>query len=178
MLLAWRNGDQEALERLTHLVYGELRKMAHRFMLRERPDHTLQTSALINEAYLRLIDCREIEWENRVHFFGIAAHLMRQILIDHARGHDRDKRGGALHEVSFEEAAMVAEERAAELIALDDALADLAAFDSSKGRIVELRFFGGLTNEEIGEVMGMSLRTVEREWRKAKAWLLRAISNG
>jgi RNA polymerase sigma factor (TIGR02999 family) len=178
MLLAWRNGDQEALERLTPLVYGELRRMAHHFMRRERAEHTLQTSALINEAYLRLIDCREIEWENRVHFFGIAAHMMRQILIDHARSHDRDKRGGALLEVSFEEAAMVAEERSAELIALDDALTDLAAFDARKSRIVELRFFGGLTNEEISEVMGMSLRTVEREWRKAKAWLRRAISNG
>jgi RNA polymerase sigma factor (TIGR02999 family) len=178
LLLAWRDGDQEALERLTPLVYGELRRMAHRYLLRERPDHTLQTSALINEAYLRLIDCREIEWQNRVHFFGLAAHMMRQILIDHARSHARAKRGGALHLVSFEEAAIVAEERSAELIALDDALTDLAAFDSSKSRIVELRFFGGLTNEEIGEVMGMSLRTVEREWRKAKAWLRRAISNG
>jgi RNA polymerase sigma-70 factor, ECF subfamily len=178
MLLAWRKGDQEALERLTPLVYGELHRMAHRFMRRERAEHTLQTSALINEAYLRLIDCREIEWENRVHFFGIAAHMMRQILIDHARSHDRDKRGGALHKVSFEEAAMVAEERAAELIALDDALTDLAVFDTRKSRLVELRFFGGLTNEEISEVMGMSLRTVEREWRKAKAWLRRAVSNG
>jgi len=178
LLLAWRNGDQEALERLTPLVYGELRRMAHRFMRRERPDHTLQSSALVNEAYIRLIDCRQVGWQNRAHFFGIAAQMMRQILIDHARSHARAKRGGALRQVSFEETALVSEERAAELIALDDALTALAALDLSKSRIVELRFFGGLTNEEVGEVMGMSLRTIEREWRKAKAWLRRAISKG
>src|SRR5262245_10352485 len=178
LLLAWRGGDQEALERLTPLVYGELRRMARRFMRRERPDHTLQTSALVNEAYLRLIDYRQVDWQNRAHFFGIAAQMMRQILIDHARSHARAKRGGALRQVSFEETAVVSKQRAAELIALDDALNDLAAFDLSKSQIVELRFFGGLTNEEVGEVMGMSLRTVEREWRKAKAWLRRAISKG
>jgi len=178
LLLAWRDGDQEALERLTPLVYGELRRMAHRFMRRERPDHTLQTSALVNEAFLRLIDCRQVDWQNRAHFFGIAAQMMRQILIDHARSHARAKRGGALRQVSFEETAIVSAERAAELIALDDALNALATFDLSKCRIVELRFFGGLTNEEVGEVMGISLRTVEREWRKAKAWLRRAISKG
>ena len=178
LLLAWRNGDQDALERLTPLVYGELRRMAHRFMRRERPDHTLQTSALVNEAFLRLIDCQQVNWQNRAHFFGLAAQMMRQILIDHARSHARAKRGGALRQVLFEETAVVSAERAAELIALDDALNALAAFDISKSRIVELRFFGGLTNEEVGEVMGMSLRTVEREWRKAKAWLRRTISKG
>jgi RNA polymerase sigma factor (TIGR02999 family) len=178
LLLAWRDGDQEALEQLTPLVYGELRRMAHRFMRRERPDHTLQSSALVNEAYIRLIDCNQVDWQNRAHFFGIAAQMMRQILIDHARRHTRARRGGGLREVSFEETAVVSVERAAELIALDDALTALAAFDLSKSRIVELRFFGGLTNEEVGEVMGMSLRTIEREWRKAKAWLRRAISKG
>jgi RNA polymerase sigma factor (TIGR02999 family) len=178
LLLAWRDGDQEALEQLTPLVYGELRRMAHRFMRRERPDHTLQSSALVNEAYIRLIDCHQVDWQNRAHFFGIAAQMMRQILIDHARRHTRARRGGGLREVSFEETAVVSVERAAELIALDDALTALAAFDLSKSRIVELRFFGGLTNEEVGEVMGMSLRTIEREWRKAKAWLRRAISKG
>jgi RNA polymerase sigma factor (TIGR02999 family) len=178
LLLAWRDGDQEALERLTPLVYGELRRMAHRYMRRESPDHTLQSSALVNEAFLRLIDCRQIDWQNRAHFFGIAAQMMRQILIDHARSHARAKRGGALRQVSFEETAIVSNERAAELIALDDALTALASFDLNKSRIVELRFFGGLTNEEVGEVMGMSLRTIEREWRKAKAWLRRAISKG
>ena len=176
LLLAWRDGDQEALERLTPLVYGELRRMAHRYMRRESPDHTLQTSALVNEAYIRLIDCQQVDWQNRAHFFGIAAQIMRRILIDHARNHARAKRGGGLHQVSFEETAVVSEERAAELIALDDALKALAAFDLSKSRIVELRFFGGLTNEEVGEVMGMSLRTVQREWRKAKAWLRRSIN--
>jgi RNA polymerase sigma factor (TIGR02999 family) len=176
LLLAWRNGDREALERLTPLVYGELRQMAHRFMRRERPDHTLQSSALVNEAYIRLIDCHQVDWQNRAHFFGFAAQMMRQILIDHARRHARARRGGGLRQVSFEETAVVSVERAAELIALDDALNELAAFDLGKSRIVELRFFGGLTNEEVGEVMGMTLRTVEREWRKAKAWLRRAIS--
>jgi RNA polymerase sigma factor (TIGR02999 family) len=178
LLLAWRNGDKEALERLTPLVYGELRRMARRFMRRERHDHTLQTSALINEAFLRLVDYRQVDWQNRAHFFGIAAQMMRQILIDHARSHARARRGGGLRQVSFEETAIVSVERAAELIALDDALNALAALDLSKSRIVELRFFGGLTNEEVGEVMGMSLRTIEREWRKAKAWLRREISKG
>lgn len=171
LLVAWRNGDQEALERLTPLVYGELHRLAHRFMRRESPDHTLQTSALVNEAFLRLIDYQQIDWQNRAHFFGLAAQMMRQILIDHARSQARAKRGGGLQQVSFEETAIVSGERAAELIALDDALNDLAAFDSGKSRIVELRFFGGLTNEGVGEVLGMSLRTIEREWRKAKAWL-------
>jgi len=178
LLIAWREGDKQALDRLTPLVYGELCRIAHRFMRRESPDHTLQTSALVNEAYLRLTDCQQVDWQNRAHFFGIAAQMMRQILIDHARSHARAKRGGALRQVSFEESAVISVERAAELIALDDALNDLAAFDLSKSRIVELRFFGGLTNEEVGEVLGMSLRTVEREWRKAKAWLRRAISKG
>src|SRR5215510_4119614 len=163
LLLAWRNGDQEALERLTPLVYGELRRMAHRFMRRERPDHTLQSSALVNEAFLRLIDCQQVDWQNRAHFYGIAAQMMRQILIDHARSHARAKRGGALRLVEFEETAIVSVERAIELIALDDALNALAEFDLNKSRIVELRFFGGLTNEEVAEVLGMSLRTVERE---------------
>jgi RNA polymerase sigma factor (TIGR02999 family) len=175
LLLAWRDGDQQALEQLTPLVYGELRRMAHRFMRRERPDHTLQSSALVNEAFLRLMDCRRIDWRNRAHFFGLAAKMMRRILIDHARSHARARRGGGLRQVSFDETAAVSNERAAELIALDDALTDLAAFDSNKSRLVELRFFGGLTNEEVGEVMGMSLRTVEREWRKARAWLRREI---
>jgi RNA polymerase sigma factor (TIGR02999 family) len=125
LLLAWRNGDREALERLTPLVYGELRRMAHRFMRRERPDHTLQSSALVNEAYIRMIDCHQVEWQNRAHFFGIAAQMMRQILIDHARRHARARRGGGLRQVSFEETAVVSVERAAELIALDDALNDL-----------------------------------------------------
>ena len=178
LLIAWNHGDERARDELTPLIYDELRRLARGFLRRERPGHTLQPTALVHEAFLRLIDQSRVDWRNRAHFFGLAAQMMRQILIDHARGHARAKRGGAMRQVSFEETAIVSEERAAELIALDDALTALAAFDSSKSRIVELRFFGGLTNEEVGEVMGMSLRTVEREWRKAKAWLRRAISKG
>ena len=178
LLLAWREGDEAALEKLLPLVYDELHRLAARYMRRESPGHTLQTSALVNEAFIRLIDQQQVHWQNRAHFFGIAAQLMRRILLDHARGQARGKRGGGVHRVSFDEGAIVSEQRAAELIALDDALNALAAFDSRKSRIVELRFFGGLSNEEVTEVMGMSLRTVEREWRKAKAWLHHAISEG
>ena len=178
LLLAWREGDEAALEKLLPLVYDELHRLAARYMRRESPGHTLQTSALVNEAFIRLIDQQQVQWQNRAHFFGIAAQLMRRILLDHARGQARGKRGGGVHRVSFDEGAIVSEQRAAELIALDDALNALAAFDSRKSRIVELRFFGGLSNEEVTEVMGMSLRTVEREWRKAKAWLHHAISEG
>jgi len=178
LLLAWREGDEAALGELLPLVYDELHRLAARYMRRESPGHTMQTSALVNEAFIRLIDQRQVQWQNRAHFFGIAAQLMRRILLDHARGQARGKRGGGVHRVSFDEGAIVSEQRAAELIALDDALNALAAFDSRKSRIVELRFFGGLSNEEVTEVMGMSLRTVEREWRKAKAWLHHAISEG
>jgi len=178
LLLAWREGDEAALGELLPLVYDELHRLAARYMRRESPGHTMQTSALVNEAFIRLVDQRQVHWQNRAHFFGIAAQLMRRILLDHARGQARGKRGGGVHRVSFDEGAIVSEQRAAELIALDDALNALAAFDSRKGRIVELRFFGGLSNEEVTEVMGMSLRTVEREWRKAKAWLHHAISEG
>ena len=178
LLLAWREGDEAALEKLLPLVYDELHRLAARYMRRESPGHTLQTSALVNEAFIRLIDQQQVHWQNRAHFFGIAAQLMRRILLDHARGQARGKRGGGVHRVSFDEGAIVSEQRAAELIALDDALNALAAFDSRKSRIVELRFFGGLSNEEVTEVMVMSLRTVEREWRKAKAWLHHAISEG
>jgi RNA polymerase sigma factor (TIGR02999 family) len=178
LLLAWRDGNEAALEKLLPLVYDELHRLAARYMRRESPGHTLQTSALVNEAFIRLIDQQQVHWQNRAHFFGIAAQLMRRILLDHARGQARAKRGGGLHRVSFDEGAIVSEQCAAELIALDDALNALAAFDSRKSRIVELRFFGGLSNEEVAEVMEISLRTVEREWRKAKAWLHLAISEG
>lgn len=177
LLLAWRDGDEAALEKLVPLVYEELHRLAARYMRRESPGHTLQTSALVNEAFIRLID-QQVHWRNRAHFFGIAAQLMRRILLDHARTQVRAKRGGGALRVSFDEAAIVSGQRAAELIALDDALNALTAFDSRKSRIVELRFFGGLSNEEVAEVMGMSLRTVEREWRKAKVWLHHAISKG
>ncbi|MGH9802154.1 MAG: sigma-70 family RNA polymerase sigma factor [Blastocatellia bacterium] len=176
LLLAWSEGDSSALEQLLPLVDAELRRLAHAYMRRENPDHTLQTSALINEAYLRLIDQQQVRWQNRAHFFGITAQLMRRILLDHARGHARAKRGGHAQVVPLDEAAVVSGQKAAELIALDDALLALERFDSRKSRLVELRFFGGLSNEEVAEVMEMSLRTVEREWQKAKAWLHQALS--
>ncbi len=177
LLLAWRDGDRAALEKLTPLVYGELHRLADRYMRRENPGHTLQASALVNEAFVHLIDQQRIEWQSRAHFFGVAANLMRHILLDHARAYARAKRGGGAIQVSLDEAMIVSGDRAAELIALDDALNELAKFDARKCRLVELRFFGGLSNEEVAEVMDMSLRTVEREWRKARAWLQRTISH-
>ncbi|MBL8191588.1 MAG: sigma-70 family RNA polymerase sigma factor [Acidobacteria bacterium] len=179
LLLAWSQGDQTALEQLLPLVDAELRRLAHAYMRRESVDHTLQTSALVNEAYLRLIDQQQVRWQNRAHFFGITAQLMRRILLDHARGHARAKRGGHTQIVALEEAATVptaSGQKAAELIALDDALMELEHFDARKSRLVELRFFGGLSNEEVAEVMQISLRTVEREWQKAKAWLHQALT--
>ncbi|NOT63446.1 MAG: sigma-70 family RNA polymerase sigma factor [Acidobacteria bacterium] len=176
LLAAWRAGDLTALERLTPLVYGELHQLAHRYMRRENDGHTLQTSALVNEAFVRLIEQPQINWQNRAHFFGVAAQMMRHILLDYARTRMRAKRGGGALQVSLDETALVTGVRAAELIALDDALNELATHDVRKSRLVELRFFGGLSNEEVAEVLGMSLRSVEREWRKAKAWLLHALS--
>jgi RNA polymerase sigma factor (TIGR02999 family) len=176
LLLAWSQGDQAALDQLLPLVNAELRRLAAHYMRRERPGHTLQTSALVNEAYLRLIDQQQVHWQNRTHFFGIAAQLMRRILLDHARRHHQARRGGGLRLVPLDESVVAVGDRAAELIALDDALNALAALDPRKSRLVELRFFGGLSNEEVAEFMGLSLRTVEREWRKAKVWLHHAIS--
>ena len=177
LLVEWGNGDQAALDELVPLVYDELRRMAGRYMRREGQGHTLQTSALINEAYLRLVNQKSVKWQNRAHFFGVAARVMRQILVDHARGRSRAKRGGRAQMVSLaEHAVMLAE--AAEVIALDEALKDLAEMDPRKSLIVEMKFFGGLTTEEVAEVLKVTSRTVEREWRKAKAWLHRAISKG
>jgi RNA polymerase sigma-70 factor, ECF subfamily len=176
LLLAWRQGDQSALERLMPIVYKELHRLAHGYMRREKPGHTLQTSALVNEAFVRLMHQNEIDWKNRAHFFGIAAQIMRHILLDHARNHARKKRGDGSVRVSFDETAIVSSERAAELIALDDALNGLAELDARKSHLVELRFFGGLSNQEVAEVLGISLRTVEREWLNAKVWLHHAIS--
>jgi len=176
-LVDWSNGDQAALDKLLPLVNDELRRLARRYMRRESPGHTLQTSALVNEAYLRLIDQKHVQWQNRAHFFGIAAQLMRRILIDHARSHHYAKRGGGALKVSLDEAAAVTEARAAELLAVDEALEKLTAMDERKGRIVELRFFGGLTEEETAEVIGVSLPTAQREWRAAKAWLRRMLTD-
>lgn len=178
LLVDWSSGDQAALEKLLPLVNAELRQLARRYMRRESPGHTLQTSALVNEAYLRLIDQKKVQWQNRAHFFGIAAQLMRRILIDHARKAHYAKRGGGALKVSLDEAAAVTETRAAELLAVDEALEKLTAMDARKGRIVELRFFGGLTEEETAEVMSISTPTVQREWRAAKAWLRRMLTEG
>jgi RNA polymerase sigma-70 factor, ECF subfamily len=175
LLLAWSGGDRAARDELMPLVYEELRRLAHRYMNRERPDHTLQTSALVNEAYLRLIDQKDVKWQNRAHFLGIAAQMMRRILVDHARKRSFAKRGGAVSSVPLEEAVIVSPERAAEVIALDDALNNLTELDPRKSQIIELRFFGGLSIEETAEVLGVSPGTVMRDWTFAKAWLRREI---
>jgi len=175
LLLDWSNGDKSALEKLIPLVYDELRRMARQYMRRERPGHTLESTALVNEAYIKLIDCSRVGWQNRAHFFAVAAQLMRRILIDHARSRNYAKRGGGVRKVSLDEAAILSEERASELIAIDNALTNLAAIDPRKSQIVELRFFGGLNLEETAEVLGVSSPTVQREWRKAKAWLYQEV---
>jgi RNA polymerase sigma factor (TIGR02999 family) len=176
ILLSWNKGDKEALEQLIPLVEVELRRLARRFMRRERGDHTLQTSALINEAYLRLVDQQSVQWEDRAHFFKVAAQVMRHILIDHARRHRYLKRGGGAEKVPLDDLAEISDRRAAELIAMDDALRDMAVTDPRKSQVVELRFFGGLSIEETAEVLNISPATVMREWRSARAWLYSAIS--
>lgn len=175
LLLDWSSGDKAALDKLMPLVYDELRRLAHHCMGRERPGHTLQTTAIVNEAYLHLIDQRNVQWQNRAHFFGIAARLMRRILADYARSRRYAKRGGGAQQVSLEEAMIVSEERVADMVALDDALNTLAEIDERKSRIVEMRFFGGLSIEETAEVLGVSPGTVMRDWTMAKAWLRREI---
>jgi RNA polymerase sigma factor (TIGR02999 family) len=164
LLLAWSDGDQAALDQIIPLVYGELHRLARRYMQRERVGHTLQTTALINEAYLRLVDWKNVQWQNRAHFFGVAAQLMRRILVDCARPRRYAKRGGKAVQVSFEEVATLSHERGRDLIALDDALKSLVRLDRRKAQIVELRFFGGLSVEETAEVMEVTPRTVMREW--------------
>jgi RNA polymerase sigma-70 factor, ECF subfamily len=176
LLIAWGNGSQDALEQLFPLVYEELRRLAHRYMRRERPGHSLQTTAVVHEAYLRLIDQKHVQWQNRAHFFAIAAQMMRRILITHAQSHAYAKRGGGALKVSLDETAILSKERAGELIALDEALNSLSAIDPRRSQVVELRFFGGLSNEEIAEVMKISPNTVTRDWNVAKAWLYREMS--
>ena len=175
LLINWRNGDKAALDQLTPLVYEELRRLARAFMSRERQNHTLQTSALINEAYLKLVDQDETNWQNRAHFFAVAAQIMRHILVDHARSYGYEKRGAGAQHVGLDDAKVFSEERAGELVALDEALTSLATVDPRKSRIVELRFFGGLNIDETAQVMDLSPTTVQREWRAAKAWLQRFI---
>ena len=175
LLLEWGEGDKAALNRLMPLVYDELRRIAHRYVQRERDGHTLQTSALINEAYLRLAGQQKVDWQNRAHFFGVTAQVMRHILIDHARRRRYAKHGGEARLVPIEDASEMSLQRASELIALEEALDELAKLDQRKSRVVELRYFGGLSLEETAEVLKISLMTVRRDWRAAKAWLYRRI---
>ena len=174
LLVEWRDGDQAALDRLMPLVYDQLRRIAHRYVQRERDGHTLQTSALVNEAYLRLAD-QKVVWQNRSHFFAVTARVMRHILIDHARRRRYAKHGGDARQVPIDEAAAMSLERAAELIALEEALDELAQLDQRKSQVVELRYFGGLSLEETAEALNISLMTVRRDWRAAKAWLYRRL---
>jgi RNA polymerase sigma factor (TIGR02999 family) len=176
LLIAWSDGDQSALEKLTPLVHAELYRLAKRYMAQEGQGHTLQATALVNEAYLRLIDWKSVRWQNRAHFFGVSANLMRRILVDYARSRNYQKRGGGAHKVPLDEAAVVSEDRAPDFVALDDALTTLAEIDPRKSNIIELRFFGGLSVEETAEVLKISPRTVMREWSLAQAWLYREMS--
>ena len=175
LLLAWNQGDEQALQELMPLVEYELHRLAHRYMDGERLDHTLQTTALVNEAYLRLVDSSRVRWQNRAHFFAVSAQLMRRILVDCARARQKLRRGGDLIQMSFDDALVISREPGPDLIALDDALQTLALFDGRKSKVVELRFFGGLSVEESAEVLNVSPITVMRDWGVAKVWLLREL---
>jgi RNA polymerase sigma factor (TIGR02999 family) len=175
LLVAWSDGDQSALDELAPLVHAELHRLAHHYMGRERPGHTLQTSALVNEAYLRLIDWKNVRWQNRAHFFAVSAQLMRRILVDFAREKQYLKRGGGAKQVSLHEVADLPVERDADLVALDDAIKALSQVDQRKGQVVEMRFFGGLSVKEVAEVLKVSEQTVLRDWQLAKVWLLREL---
>ena len=177
LLRAWSDGDQAALENLTPIVYEELRRLARYYMGRERSGHSLQATALVNEAYLKLVDCKRMHWENRAHFFAVSAQLMRRILVDHARRHNQ-KRGAGVQHVELEDSAMVGATRDEDLVALDEAMHALAQIDARKAQVVELRFFGGLSVEESAEVLKVSPVTVMRDWSTARAWLYREISSG
>jgi RNA polymerase sigma factor (TIGR02999 family) len=177
LLIDWRKGDAAALDKLMPLVYDELRRIAHRYMRRERADHTLQTTALVNEAYVRLVGQDEMEFQDRAHFFAVAAQIMRHLLVDYARNRRYAKRGGGAEQVTLDETAIVCRGRNDQLLALDEALARLASIDERKSRLVELRYFGGMSTEETAEVLGVSVRTVKREWQKAKAWLYREVNS-
>ena len=177
LLIDWSNGDQAARDQLMSVVYEELHRLARRYMRRESPGHTLQTSALVNEAFIRLVDQRNVHWQNRAHFYGIAAQMMRRILVDYARGRNYAKRGGGVHAITLDDGLVVSAERSAEVVAVHEALEELAKFDVRKGQIVELRFFGGLSIEETAEVLGVSPGTVMRDWTLSKAWLRRQMSS-
>jgi RNA polymerase sigma factor (TIGR02999 family) len=177
ILGAWSDGDRRALDRLTPIIYDELRRLARRYMRQERPDHSLQATALVNEAYIRLIDYKRMQWQDRAHFFAVSAQLMRRILVDHARRHNL-KRGGAVPHVSLENAVFVPSDAPDDLVALDDALTALAQLDPRKARVVEMRFFAGLSVEETAAVLSVSSVTVMRDWSSAKAWLYRELTGG
>jgi RNA polymerase sigma factor (TIGR02999 family) len=178
LLQAWGGGDEQALEELTPLVYRELHRVAKHYMAREKPGHTLQTTALINEVYVRLVAFQEVSWQDRAHFFAVCAQLMRRILTDWARRRGYLKRGSDARHISLDEALVVSRDRGADLVALDDALKGLAAVDSRKSQVVELRFYGGLSVEETADVLRVSSETVMRDWKMAKLWLLREMSRG
>jgi RNA polymerase sigma-70 factor, ECF subfamily len=176
LLVLWSEGDQSALEKLTPLIQGELRRLARYYMAGERNDHTLQPTALVNEAYIRLIDWKTTHWKNRAHFIGVAAQLMRHILVDFARSHRRAKRGGGAVRLSLDEALVVSPEKTPDLLAIDDALTTLATLDSRQSKVVELHFFGGLSWEEVAEVLKVSVGTVRRDWSLAKIWIYRQLT--
>jgi RNA polymerase sigma factor (TIGR02999 family) len=176
LLLAWGEGDQNALASLTPLVYGELHRLARYYMSKERPGHTLQATALVNEAYVKLVDSSRVQWRNRAHFMAVAAQLMRRILVDFSRSRDSRKRGGDLREVTLDEGLVVSDAPESDLVALDDALSNLAKIDPRKAQVVEMRFFGGLSVDETAEVLGISNITVMRDWNTAKAWLFRELT--
>ena len=177
LLVRLTDGDRGVLDDLLPVVYGELRRLAASYLRKERVGHTLQPTALVHEAYMRLVDQTQVQWQNRAHFFGVAAQMMRRILVDHARGRQAEKRGGEYQKLSLDENIDVSGDRSAELVALDEALDRLAQLDPQKSRIVELRFFGGLSVEETAEVIGVSAPTVKRQWRMAKAWLYGQVQN-
>lgn len=176
LLQAWRSGDVVAGDRLLERIYLELKRIAASQLRRERPDHTLQTTALVNEAFMRLVDSSRVQWQGRAHFFAVSSQLMRRVLVDVARARGREKRGGDRIQVTLDEGVAGGIQRSADLIALDDALSTLAGMDERAGKVVELRFFGGLENPEIAEALGISVETVKRDWRWARAWLLRELS--
>jgi len=176
LLRSWKEGDETALEKLTPLVYRELHRQASRYMRREQADHTLQATALVNEAYVRLIDWHNVQWQNRAHFFGVVAQLMRRVLVDYARSRRYDKRGGGVRPLNLDEAPPVADDKLSVLVEIDEALNRLAAIDARKAQIVELRYFGGLTVEETAQALNVSTITVIRSWNFARAWLLRELA--
>ena len=176
LLQAWTSGDKDALEKLTPLIYAEMRRLARHYMARERSNATLETGAILNEAFLRLVHWKNARWENRSHFYGLAAQMMRRVLVDHARSRGYGKRGGGVRPVALDEAVVVSSERSSDLVALDEALERLAAVDERKSKVVELRFFGGLSVEETAEILNVSPFTIARDWTLAKAWLHRELS--